>query len=232
MTNLPQLKLSEVTIRRKSIKHLYFRICDDGDVVISAPKRMPMSAIEQAFEEKRLWIQKTQEKVRKRAEISQVYRNEDEMLTQWQLWGQSYQVIQYEDKKNSLVINEANLTVEIAFCPTMTVAKQNQWLIEDYRRRLMPVVNQYVQYYQPIIGVATREVRSKNMKTKWGTCNGKDKRLWINVQLAKYPKKCCEYVVVHELVHLLERYHNARFYQLVEQAMPDWEKWHYYLKQQ
>jgi predicted metal-dependent hydrolase len=63
------------------------------------------------------------------------------------------------------------------------------------------------------------------MKTKWGTCNIQDRRIWLNLELIKFPLRCIEYVVLHELTHLFERQHNARFYGIVERHMPDWQIW-------
>ena len=62
------------------------------------------------------------------------------------------------------------------------------------------------------------------MKTRWGTCNTQAKRIWLNLELIKQPQHCLEYVIVHELVHLLERQHNARFWNFVSQFMPEWKQ--------
>ncbi len=229
MMTTEQLDFSDVTIHRKAIKHLYFRVVAGGEVVISAPKRMPEKRIKQAFYDKYHWILNTQAKVRQR-EKSLESRNEQGDFTHWQLWGKRYEVVLHGSRKNNLTFDEENGIVHFYCRENMTQDAQNRWLKNYYRQALMTAVGEYVQIYQPILGVVANELRSKQMKTKWGTCNRADKRLWFNVQLAKYPKKCCEYVVVHELTHLLERYHNARFYGLVGQAMPDWKIWHDYLK--
>ena len=64
------------------------------------------------------------------------------------------------------------------------------------------------------------------MKTRWGTCNVKEGRIWLNLQLAKKPPECLEYVIIHELTHLLEPGHNQRFYQLMDRFLPDWRRVH------
>jgi len=68
------------------------------------------------------------------------------------------------------------------------------------------------------------------MKTRWGSCNIRDRRIWLNLELIHMPKGCIDMVLVHELVHLHERHHNARFYALMDQFMPDWQRWHTHLK--
>ncbi len=73
-----------------------------------------------------------------------------------------------------------------------------------------------------IIGVKVNDVGVKNMRTKWGTCNVKDKRIWVNLQLAKKPFACLEYIVVHELVHLLEKNHTPSFIEYMDKFLPGW----------
>ncbi len=102
--------------------------------------------------------------------------------------------------------------------------------IEYYRQIIIPIISRMIDYYQPIIKVSPSNFRTKNMKTRWGTCNTKSQLLWFNVQLGRFSEPYIEYVVVHEMVHLRERYHNKRFYQLVAQAMPRWEQYHKALK--
>ena len=72
--------------------------------------------------------------------------------------------------------------------------------------------------------VEVREIRTRNMKTKWGTCNCRERRIWLNLQLVKWPLSCLEYIIVHEFTHLLERGHNKRFYALLDGYLPDWRK--------
>ena len=75
---------------------------------------------------------------------------------------------------------------------------------------------------QPIIGVKVAQWQIKQMKTKWGTCNIEAQRIWLNLELAKKSKQCLEYIVVHEMVHLLERHHNDNFIELMNKFMPQW----------
>ena len=72
------------------------------------------------------------------------------------------------------------------------------------------------------MGVPVAEWRVKRMRTRWGTCNIRARRIWLSLELAKHPVECLEYVVVHEMVHLLERRHNARFKSLMDKFLPDW----------
>jgi len=77
---------------------------------------------------------------------------------------------------------------------------------------------------ETIVGKSAAEWRIKNMKTKWGTCNIRARRIWLNLQLAKYPVSCLEYIIIHELTHLWECYHNAHFKSLMDKFCPDWRE--------
>lgn len=82
----------------------------------------------------------------------------------------------------------------------------------------------YFDKWEPVLGVHANERRVRTMKTRWGSCNIVDKRVWLSAYLGAFPEECLEYVIVHELCHLLERGHNARFYSLVESCLPDWKR--------
>lgn len=78
------------------------------------------------------------------------------------------------------------------------------------------------QVWEKIIGVDVADWGVKNMKTRWGTCNAADKRIWINLQMAKKPAQCLKYVIVHELVHLIEKNHNKNFLSYMDKFLPTW----------
>jgi len=91
-----------------------------------------------------------------------------------------------------------------------------------YRRRLRELLPPLLGKWEPHVGVKVADVRIKKMKTRWGSCSREAGRIWLNLELAKKPLSCLEYILVHEMVHLLERHHNQRFHDLMEQLMPQW----------
>jgi len=93
-----------------------------------------------------------------------------------------------------------------------------------YRDLLRQQIAELVIKWEPRIGVRVNEWRIRKMRTRWGTCNREARRIWINLELAKKPPSCLEFIVVHEMVHLLERHHNERFRTLMDAALPQW-KW-------
>jgi predicted metal-dependent hydrolase len=94
-----------------------------------------------------------------------------------------------------------------------------------YRRRLREQLPPLLARWEPKVGVTVSEVRIKKMKTRWGSCNAEARRIWLNLELAKKPASCLEYILVHEMVHILERRHDERFRDLMERLVPPWRLW-------
>ena len=102
-------------------------------------------------------------------------------------------------------------------------AKRQILLQEWYREELKAIIPIYIDKWEKIMGVEVSEFGIKKMKTKWGTCNIEAKRIWINLELAKKPTHCLEYIVAHELIHLLERHHSDRFLAYLDKYIPKWK---------
>jgi predicted metal-dependent hydrolase len=109
--------------------------------------------------------------------------------------------------------------------------KREQLLNDWYRRRLKELMPDLIIKWQPIIGVQVADWGIKKMKTRWGSCNTRDHRVWLNLELAKKAPRCLEYVLVHELVHLRESHHNDRFKALMDLFMPQWRQYREELNQ-
>ncbi len=102
--------------------------------------------------------------------------------------------------------------------------------LQCYRQELQTLIPTLQATWQPIVGQVAKEVRLKKMHTRWGTCNTKEKRIWLSLYLAAYPPRCTHYVFVHELCHLYHPNHSAAFWQQVAKAMPDYQRWHALLR--
>ncbi|MDX1497256.1 MAG: SprT family zinc-dependent metalloprotease, partial [Salinisphaeraceae bacterium] len=108
--------------------------------------------------------------------------------------------------------------------PGADVAQRKASLEAWYRQQLGLLIPPLIERYEPVMAVQVAQWRIRKMKTRWGTCNIPRRRIWINLELARLPPQCLEYIVVHEMTHLLERGHNARFYALMDRFMPDWRE--------
>ncbi len=106
--------------------------------------------------------------------------------------------------------------------PATSAVPRERILQQWDREQLKALIPPLLEKWQPVIGVQVADWGVKRMKTKWGSCNIVARRIWFNLELAKKPAQCLEYVAVHELVHLMERHHNARFRALMDQFMPQW----------
>jgi predicted metal-dependent hydrolase len=91
-----------------------------------------------------------------------------------------------------------------------------------YRQQLKELIPPLLEKWQSALGIQVADWRIKKMKTKWGTCSVEARRIWVNLELAKKPVQCLEYIVVHELVHLIERHHNDRLISIMDKHLPQW----------
>jgi predicted metal-dependent hydrolase len=108
--------------------------------------------------------------------------------------------------------------------PNTDAQKRQFYMDEWYRVQLKELLPLIIEKYEKLMGVSVDEFAIKKMKTKWGTCNREAKRIWLNLELAKKPFQCVEYIVVHEMVHLLERNHNDRFVAYMNRFLPEWRE--------
>lgn len=212
-----------VEVIRKPIKHLYLRVKAPGRVVISAPKRCSQQAINDVLAQRHDWIiakqQQWAEQVRQR---QQAQREQESLGPSLLFEGQRYPMtVNAEASNNSVTLQNEVITVNIKPTPNNGVEKVTErW----YRQQLTEKIEQLLLTWQPIMAVAASGFGIRKMKTRWGSCNIVSKKIWLNLELVKVHPQCLEYVVVHELTHLYERYHNARFYRLMDQFLPDWKE--------
>ena len=113
-------------------------------------------------------------------------------------------------------------TIELHVRPGTSTEKRQRIMEEWYRQNLKEILPEMIAKWEKQIHVKVSEFGIKKMKTRWGTCNVKAKRIWLNLELAKKPKPCLEYILVHEMTHLLERHHNERFTAYLDKYTPQW----------
>ena len=212
---------TEVSVTKKAIKnmHLYVKP-PDGRVEVSAPLSLSDESIALFIRAKIGWIRRQQEKFRK--QLRQTVREyvSGEALY---VWGrQYYLLVNYSNKGNSLVLDgeKAILTVR----ERSTAAQREKYVAEWYRGILKAEIERVLPKWEENTGLHPNGWQIKNMKTRWGTCNVNTRKIWLNLQLAKKTPECLEYVIVHELMHLIERSHNEKFVALMDQYLPNWRE--------
>ncbi|WP_345889040.1 SprT family zinc-dependent metalloprotease [Shewanella algae] len=139
------------------------------------------------------------------------------------LWGRRYRLNLVERSgKHEVKLGRGRLHLYVNTATTL----ENKALVLSsyYRERLKARIAELLSEMESKIGVTAADWGIKKMKTKWGSCNTQTKRIWLNLELAKKPPECLEYILVHELVHLLERNHNERFKTYMDRLLPDWRE--------
>lgn len=209
-----------VQIVRKDIKNLHLGVHPpEGHVRVAVPMHVTDERIRLAIIDKLAWIKKQQEEF-----LAQPRQSAREMVTGecHYFFGKSYrlEVIEHAGKHKVEMAggNKIRLTVTANTSTESRLKLMNEW----YREQLKQVIPKLLEQWQIKIGVVADDWGVKKMKTKWGSCNIEAKRIWLNLDLAKKPTECLEYIIVHELVHLLERHHNARFVAYMDEFMPKW----------
>jgi len=218
-----QVQEIEVFITRKAVKNLHISVCPpDGKVKVTTPFFLSEDTIRNAIITRLSWIRKQNNKFQTQARQAKREMVNGETI----YWlGQRYRLNINTTKSTPKVSQQRFGFIDMYVKPESTCAKRESVLYEWYREQLKIMIPELLKKWESIIGVQDIDWGIKRMKTRWGTCNPNAKRIWLNLELAKKPVNCIEYVLVHELVHLLERSHNKRFKTLMTQYMPLWSQY-------
>ena len=212
-----------ITVLKKDIKNLHLNVLPpDGNVRVSAPKRMDDRSIRFFIISKLPWIEKHVDRFKEQPrETSKNYI----MGESHYFKGERYllNVIEYGGKPHIAINNKKYIDFYVK--KDMNREQKERVFLRWHRKELGKELSNILIEWQNIMGVGIKEWRIKQMKTKWGTCNTKAKRIWINLELIKKPVYCIEYIVVHELAHLLEKNHNKTFYGYMDKFMPQWKSY-------
>lgn len=209
----------DIQVIKKNIKNMHLSVLPPNGIVrVSVPLSIDDDAIRLFIITKIGWIKKQKERFENQARQSERKFIDGESVY---VWGNRYRlIIKHGSKKNHVDIKGDRLYLYVREKSTMEQREValNKW----YRELLKKEIPKFVEIWQKKIGIEVDSWRIKNMKTRWGTCNILDKRIWINLQLAKKPLSCLEYVVLHEMTHLLEESHNEVFVAYMDKFMPEW----------
>ncbi|NLM37122.1 MAG: M48 family metallopeptidase [Firmicutes bacterium] len=211
-----------IEVIRKRIKHIYISVRPPaGCVRMTVPARLNEETIIGFARSKLDWIRKQQAKLRARpVQPAFAFINGESHF----FFGQPYLLNVIETGGRPRVALSAAGVMDLYVRPGSTREERQKVLHAWYRRQLKAAIPVYLDKWEKEIGVSVREWNVRQMKTKWGSCNIQARRLWFSLELAKKSRRCLEYVIVHEMLHLLERYHNARFYGYLTKYLPDWKE--------
>lgn len=209
-----------VEVLRKNIKNLHLAVYPpDGRIRVAAPSRLSDDAIRLALISRLSWIKRRQARFQQQDRQSQ---REMVMSESHYLHGRRYRLDVIEHPGPGSVRVRNNQWLEMRVPHGSTRQSREAILHRWYRDLLRRQLEELLPKWQNLMGVDVAECAIKKMKTRWGTCNASARRIWLNLELAKKPQSCLEYILVHEMVHLLERRHNERFKTLIDKYMPQW----------
>lgn len=216
-----KIELGEIAVEviKKDIKNLHLSVYPPaGRVRISAPQRMNLDTIRIFAISKLDWIKQQQKKLREQErETPREYLERESHY----VWGKRYLLnVAESDEAPKVELKHHKITLRVR--SGASEAKRQALVEVWYREQLKQVAPSLIAKWEPLVGVKVERFFVQKMKTKWGSCNPESSSIRLNTDLAKKPPQCLEYIVVHEMIHLLEPTHNARFTSLMDQFMPQW----------
>jgi predicted metal-dependent hydrolase len=212
-----QLKIQVV---KKDIKNIHLTVYPpNGSVRLATPEKVSEETLRLYVVSRLGWIRKQQRRFQKqeREAPREFIQRESHYF-----FGKRYLLKIVENSSRSgISANGRYLVLESR--SVTTIAKRQHDLLKWYRQQLKGQIPSLIANWEKKLGVSVDAWGVRQMKTKWGTCNIAAKRIWINLELVKKPVECLEFVIVHEMVHLLERKHNNRFHTLMDRYLPRWK---------
>jgi predicted metal-dependent hydrolase len=210
-----------IQVTRKTIKNVHLTVHPpDGKVTLSAPSATRLD-VARAYAITRLkWIRDQQKKLK--AQARETPRAFIERESHY-LWGRRYLLtIAYREAKPSVTLDHKRITLTVR--PGSDEAKRAAVIHDWHKSLLHEVVPELITKWSRVLKVSVADYYLQRMKTKWGSCNHRAGNIRLNTELVKKPKDLLEYVVVHEMVHLLEPTHSERFQTILQKHYPTWRE--------
>ena len=198
---------------REKRKTLSLVIDREGNLIIKAPKNMPLSEITGFIQSKEKWISSHQSQIKNRLNANQDVINMEKVL----ILGNKFEV-GYVDS-----IREIKQEGNKLFIPTKYYAKKQQYMAKWLKNRAIPIIENRVLYFSTNYKIKFSSISLINAKTRWGTCSSM-KEISFNWRIIMLSPRLIDYIIVHELMHILEANHSEKFWKLVEAVMPDYKK--------
>lgn len=209
-----------IQVIRKDIRSLRFVVRPPtGEVRVSAPKFVDDEYLRLAVMSRIAWIRKQQKTIAElpRPPVLTYISGETHYV-----FGEPcrLEVKESISKPNLTMLDKNNIIMSVRVHASISAKEKlfDEWYRSELKKRIPTIVTEW----EPIVGRKVAEWGVKKMKTRWGSCNINQRRIWLSLALAKKSELCLEYVVVHEMTHLIERYHNQHFHGLMDKFYPDW----------
>ncbi len=217
-----RIELGEIVVDvvKKDIKNVHLSVYPPkGTVRISAPLRMKTDTIRVFAISKLGWIKQQQKKLRaQERETPREYLNRESHY----VWGRRY-LLKLVEKDAAPTVEPKHKSIVLSLRPGSSEERKQAVMDQWYREQLKEAVPPLIAKWERLIGLKVKRFFVQRMKTKWGSCSSTSKSIRLNSELAKKPPECLEYIVVHEMLHILEPTHNRTFVALMDQFMPKWK---------
>jgi hypothetical protein len=224
-TDLDNMKVCGLGVQtvKKNIKNMHLGVYPpQGRIRVAAPLKMDDESIRLFIISKIPWIRKQKTKFEKQQR--QTKREYISGESHYFL-GSRYRLNVINTEENPKVEIKRKTHIDLYIKPNMSREQKEKILEDFYRAELKKHIPILLNKWKKIIGVNVKKIGIKKMKTKWGTCNSDSGRIWINLELAKNPIRCLEYVMVHEMTHFKEKTHSDKFFNLMDSFMPQWPQY-------
>ena len=210
-----------IDVQKKNIKNMHLQVKPpDGHVVISAPLSVDDKAIEAYARTQLGFIKRAIAQFQEQPRASRRQYVSGETMY---IWGKQYfLVFKSDNQKNSFEIQNQNIVLSMS--AKSTVKQRDAYVKEEYRKILKEEIEKRLPKWEAQTGLKCDSWQTKYMVTKWGACSTDKKKLWFNLQLAQKPYACLDYIILHELTHLLTRKHDATFIAHMDRYMPNWRE--------
>lgn len=216
------IKNIKINIEKKKVKNINIKVHSDMQVYVSCPKRADTEYVKKIVLNKLDWIESRIQKIKEREqqENKKYVSGEEHYFN-----GKKYilKINPVEKAKLSYIKIEDQRYINMYIPENTTIEYKEKLMNNFYKENLIPKINEYIAKWSLKLNVNPKEYKLRKMKTLWGSCNITKQTILFNSELAKKSDKAIEYVVVHELMHLIERYHNKRFYSLLDYYYPKWK---------
>ncbi|SDP94798.1 hypothetical protein SAMN05428975_3998 [Mucilaginibacter sp. OK268] len=212
----------QIDIVRKDIKNIHLAVYPPtGRVRIAAPIKVNDDTIRLFAISKMAWIKRNQRKFESQDRTSS---REYKQRESHYFLGKRYLLNIIEEDTTPKIFLRTKTYIDLYVRPGTSSIKRHKIITEWYREELKKLIPNIIEKWEKVLNVKVHNWRIKSMKTKWGSCNIDKKRILLNLELVKKPEQCLEYIIVHEMIHLIERHHNERFLYYIDTFLPSWKQ--------
>jgi len=212
------MQRSDIVVICKDVKHSNLKVKPNKEVILTVPLNMTKKEIDHILKKRAGWIDKQLELFSKNEQLQKEFVSGESFV----YLGRNYRIKVIESKEEKARLSRGYFHLYVK--DKSNYSKKEKLVYEWYKTKAEEHFHQLIEKYTTVVKVEINNVRIRQMKTRWGSCNPTKSYINLNIELIKKPKAAIEYVVFHELAHLLHQNHDKRFYNYLSLHMPDWKK--------